>query len=357
MLELLKKTFKGKRVFLTGHTGFKGAWLLQIFNLLGADVKGYSLAPENTNDLYNEINGDNICHSSVLADIRDLKKLQAELVRFEPDFVFHLAAQALVRPSYDNPIDTFAINAMGTAHVLEAIKLLNTPCVGIMITTDKVYENPERGQAFKEDDKLGGYDPYSASKAAAEIIISSYTRSFFNPQNYNKHKKAIASVRAGNVIGGGDRSTDRIVPDIVRALEFGDKVNLRNPSSVRPWQHVLEPLSAYLLLAAKMTEEPQKLSTTFNFGPEITDEKTVEELTQIFLSVFNKRDAYKTMPNINAVHEANLLILDSSKAKQMLDWQPKLNAEEAIRWTAEWYANKEQSATEKCKQQILQYFN
>jgi CDP-glucose 4,6-dehydratase len=357
MIELLKKTFKGKRVFLTGHTGFKGAWLLQIFNLLGADVKGYSLAPENANDLYNEINGDSICHSSVFADIRDLKRLQTELVRFEPDFVFHLAAQALVRPSYDSPIDTFSTNAMGTAHILEAIRILKTPCVGIMITTDKVYENPERGEPFKEDDKLGGYDPYSASKAAAEIIISSYTQSFFNPANYQEHKKAIASVRAGNVIGGGDRSIDRIVPDIVRALEFGDKVNLRNPLSVRPWQHVLEPLSAYLLLAAKMTEDPKGLSTAFNFGPEITDEKTVEELTQIFLSVFNKEDAYQTIQNAGAVHEANLLMLDSNKAKQLLNWQPKLNAEQAIKWTAEWYANKEQNATEKCKQQILQYFH
>jgi len=356
MIDLLKKTFAGKRVFLTGHTGFKGAWLLQLLQWLGADVKGYSLAPQQANDLYNEIKGDGICYSSVIADIKDLSRLQGELVRFEPHFVFHLAAQALVRLSYDSPIETFAVNAMGTAHVLEAIRYLQGPCVGVMITTDKVYENPERGQAFKEEDKLGGYDPYSASKAAAEIIISSYTQSFFPPQKYAQHQKAIASVRAGNVIGGGDRSVDRIVPDIVRALEFGDKVKLRNPASVRPWQHVLEPLSAYLLLAAKMTEDPARFSTAFNFGPEITDEKTVEALTQIFLSVFNKPDAYQCEENPAAHHEAKLLMLDSHKAKTMLNWQPRLNAEQAIRWTAEWYADKERSAAEKCKLQMEQYF-
>ena len=288
--------------------------------------------------------------------MRDLNKLQTELVRFEPHFVFHLAAQALVRPSYDAPIDTFAINGMGTANVLEAIRMLQTPCIGIMITTDKVYDNPERGQAFSEEDKLGGYDPYSASKAVAELIISSYTKSFFNPEKYSQHQKAIASVRAGNVIGGGDRSVDRIVPDIVRALDFGDKVELRNPASVRPWQHVLEPIGAYLLLAAKMQTEPQKLSTAYNFGPEISDEKTVEELTQIFLSVFNKPDAYQKAENPNAVHEAQLLMLDSSKAKSLLGWMPKLDAATAIRWTAEWYADKELKAAQKCKQQIEQYF-
>lgn len=355
-IDFLKEKFNGKRVFLTGHTGFKGAWLLQVLHWLGADVKGYSLAPENTHDLYNDINGDELCYSSVIADIRDASVLQGELVRFEPHFVFHLAAQALVRPSYEMPVDTFAVNVMGTAHVLEGIRGLKTPCVGVMITTDKVYENPERGQAFKEDDKLGGYDPYSASKAAAEIVISSYTQSFFNPEHYGQHQKAIASVRAGNVIGGGDRSADRIVPDIVRALEFGDKVNLRNPASVRPWQHVLEPLSAYLLLAAKMTEDPKRLSTAFNFGPEVTDEKTVEELTQIFLSVFGKENAYEHKAQQSAVHEAKLLMLDSTKAKNELGWTPQLNAEQAIRWTAEWYAHKEIPAAEKCMEQIKAYF-
>lgn len=357
MVALLRQKYKGKRVFLTGHTGFKGAWMLQILHWLGAEVKGYSLAPENTNDLYNLIDGDKLCYTSVIADIRDLNKLQAELVRFQPDFVFHLAAQALVRPSYQTPIETFETNIMGTAHVLEAIRAMQTACVGVMITTDKVYENPEHGQAFLEDDKLGGYDPYSASKAGAEIVIGSYRQSFFNPANYAQHQKAIASVRAGNVIGGGDRSGDRIVPDIVRALEFGDKVHLRNPLSVRPWQHVLEPIGAYLLLGARLSESPDTLSTAFNFGPEITDEKTVEELTQIFLSVFEKPEAYQKAENNDAPHEAKLLMLDSNKAKRMLHWQPRLDAETAIRWTAEWYANKQQSAFGKCQMQLEAYFS
>jgi len=356
-LELLQQTFRGKRVFLTGHTGFKGAWLLQLLHWLGADVKGYALAPENSFDLYHEINGDQLCYSSVIADLRDLHTLQGELVRFEPHFVFHLAAQALVRPSYDYPADTFAINTQGTVHVLEAIRSLKQACVGLMITTDKVYENPERGLPFTEDDKLGGYDPYSASKAAAEIVTASYIRSFFNPATYATHEKAIATVRAGNVIGGGDWSLDRIVPDIVRALERDEQVKLRNPLSVRPWQHVLEPLGAYLLLAARMQQDPLQFQGAYNFGPDAQDEKTVEELTQIFLSVFNKPDAYQHMAPAGAVHEARLLTLDSSKAHRMLEWTPKLHAREAIEWTASWYADRHTRAADKCAAQINRYFS
>jgi CDP-glucose 4,6-dehydratase len=352
----LKNTFNKKRVFVTGHTGFKGSWLIQILEWLGAEVKGYSLAPEKPNDLYNQVDGDKHCYTSVIGDLRDLQKLQGELVRFEPDFVFHLAAQSLVRRSYDKPVDTFMVNAQGTVHILEAIRSLQKPCVALMITTDKVYENPERGTAFKEDDKLGGYDPYSASKAAAEIVVESYTRSFFNPEAYSKHQKAIAAVRAGNVIGGGDYSDDRIIPDIVRALDFGETVGLRNPKSVRPWQHVLEPLGAYLLLAAKMNEDPVQYSTAFNFGPEPDDTKTVEELTRIFLETFNQPGNYKVTTTDAQLHEANLLVLDSSKAERMIGWKPKLNAEQAIRATAEWYANKEHDAHTKCMMQIEKYF-
>ena len=352
----LKSAFQDKRVFLTGHTGFKGAWMLQILQQLGADVKGYSLAPETPRDLFVEINGDELCYSSVIADLRDLKTLQGELVRFEPDFVFHLGAQALVRKSYQDPVETFMVNAQGTVHMLEAIRSLAKPCIGLMITTDKVYENPERGDAFKEDDKLGGYDPYSASKAAAEIVIDSYRRSFFHPAQYAKHKKSIASVRAGNVIGGGDWSEDRIVPDIVRAIERREKVTLRNPQSVRPWQHVLEPVGAYLHLAAKMTEDPVAYSTAFNFGPEPEDMLTVEALTQIFLERFGAQTQYQQQENPEAVHEAKLLTLDSAKAKNMLGWRPLLDARSAISWTADWYANKRPAAV-KCKEQIDQYFN
>lgn len=352
--QYLQSVFKGKRVFLTGHTGFKGSWMLQILHWLGADVKGYSLAPEKDNDLYNQVNGDDFCYTSVIEDLRDIKKLHGELVRFEPHFVFHLAAQSLVRRSYEQPVDTFMVNTQCTAHVLEAIRDLSQPCVALMITTDKVYENPERGTAFKEDDKLGGYDPYSASKAAAEIVIESYQRSFFNPANFDKHQKSVASVRAGNVIGGGDFADDRIIPDIVRALEFDQAVTLRNPNSVRPWQHVLEPLGAYLLLAAKMSEQPDKYTTAFNFGPDQNDSVTVEDLTKIFIERFG-RGKYEIKADPAAFHEAKLLLLDSSKAEREIGWKPKLNATTAIRWTADWYANRENTAHEKCMQQIESY--
>jgi len=354
--EYLKNAFKGKRIFLTGHTGFKGAWLLQMLHWLGANVKGYSLAPENDYDLYSAINGDELCYSSVTGDLRDLHRLQGEMVRFEPDFVFHLAAQSLVRRSYEYPVDTFSVNVMGTVHVLEALRALPHPCTGLMITTDKVYENPERGIPFTEEDKLGGYDPYSASKAAAEIVISSYTRSFLAPGQYAKHEKAIASVRAGNVIGGGDYAEDRIVPDIVRALDRGAKVVLRNPASVRPWQHVLEPLSAYLTLAAKMSEDPLRYCGAYNIGPERNDEKTVEELTRIFLSAYGREGHYETAHQPEARHEANLLLLNSDKAHELLGWRPRLNAAAAIYWTAEWYADKTRKPYEKCLSQIIKYF-
>lgn len=352
----LRSVFKGKRVFLTGHTGFKGAWLLQIFHWLGAEVKGYSLGPEKTKDLYNQIEGDSLCYSSVIADLKDQQTLQGELVRFEPHFVFHLAAQSLVRRSYEQPVDTFVVNAIGTAHVLEAIRLLPHPCVGLMITTDKVYENPERGVPFTEDDKLGGHDPYSASKAAAEIIVESYRRSFFHPEKFTIHEKAISSVRAGNVIGGGDFADDRIIPDIVRAIESEEKVVLRNPKSIRPWQHVLEPLGAYLLLAARMSEDPLTYSSSYNLGPVANDEKTVEELTRIFLDAYGREGQYEIQQSNKNPHEANLLMLNSTKAEEQLGWLPQLNAATAIYWTAEWYADRLTPAHEKCMKQIQDYF-
>jgi CDP-glucose 4,6-dehydratase len=354
--EYLRSVFSGKRVFLTGHTGFKGAWLLQILQWLGADVKGYSLEPENDKDLYNQVDGDDLCYASVIGDLMDLHRLQGEMVRFEPHFVFHLAAQSLVRRSYERPVDTFGVNTLGTVHVLEAMRSLSQPAVGLMITTDKVYENPERGQAFVEDDKLGGYDPYSASKAAAEIVIDSYRRSFFHPDQHDTHHKSISSVRAGNVIGGGDYSEDRIIPDIVRAIEQEGKVVLRNPGSVRPWQHVLEPLGAYLLLAARMSEEPVKYTGAYNFGPASNDEKSVEELTKIFLSAFSKEGQYDFANPGKAPHEANLLLLDSTKAERDLGWQPRLNSATAIYWTAEWYSDRTTPARKKCMEQIVKYF-
>ena len=354
-MEYLRSVFRGKRVFLTGHTGFKGSWMLQILHAAGAQVKGYSLAPEKTGDLYNIIDGDSLCYSSVIGDICDHQKLKTELVRFEPHFVFHLAAQPLVRRGYAQPLETFLTNVQGTAHVLDAIRHLPPSCVGVMITTDKVYDNPERGLPFKEDDKLGGYDPYSASKAAAEIIIDSYRRSFFNPDDFSNHEKSIAAARAGNVIGGGDYSDDRIIPDIVRSISFGETVGLRNPNSVRPWQHVLEPLAGYLMLAAKMSEQPTNFCTAYNMGPNPGDMLTVEELTEIFIEQYG-HGSYRSFAEEGAPHEAKLLLLDSNKITADIGWKPVMDARTAIEWTAAWYADKQHTPYDKCMKQINTYF-
>lgn len=328
---------------------------MQMLHHLGADVKGYALAPEQEHDLYHQVNGDALCYASVTGNVLDSHLLKGELIRFEPDFVFHLAAQSLVRRSYLQPVDTFAVNVMGTVNVLDAIQSLEKPCVGIMVTTDKVYENNEKGAAFKEGEKLGGYDPYSASKAAAEIAITSYRNSFFNPDKYGEHHKSIASVRAGNVIGGGDYSTDRIIPDIVRSINREEEVTLRNPKAVRPWQHVLEPLYAYLALAAQMSQDPIKYATAFNIGPDKEDVLDVETVTQQFIKYYGK-GSYRVDNNGQQQHEAQLLLLDNSRIKEMVGLQPRYHADTAIRLTAEWYANKTQDAHEKCMQQIEEYF-
>lgn len=357
MSPYLLQHFKGKKVFLTGHTGFKGSWMLLLLKQLGAQVCAYALAPEQEDSLFNQIVSPALLEQSIIADIREEEKLKKAIVDFQPDYVFHLAAQALVRAAYADPITSYQVNTMGTAYVLEALRALSKPCKAVIITTDKVYENPEDGKAFLEEDKLGGYDPYSASKAAAEIVCASYTRSYFNPKHFDQHQKSIAVARAGNVIGGGDYAKDRIIPDIVKSIQQNQTLELRNPKAVRPWQHVLEPLVAYLLLAAKMNEDPIKYCSAFNFGPDIDDVKTVEELCQIFLEIFHKEPAYHMQKDANALHEAQYLILDATKAKTNLGWLPRLNATQAIQWTAQWYANTEQTALDKCNEQIKTYFN
>ncbi|MEQ8241281.1 MAG: CDP-glucose 4,6-dehydratase [Cyclobacteriaceae bacterium] len=330
-------TFKGKKVFLTGHTGFKGSWMLYWLHQLGAEITGYSLAPDSEKSLYNEINGDNLCHS-IIADIRDSKKLIECIHQSQPDFIFHLAAQPLVRLSYDIPAETFAVNAIGTANVLDGIKALQKPCTAVMITTDKVYENKEWHYPYRETDRLGGYDPYSASKACAELVISSYRNSFFNTNHYNSHKKSIASARAGNVIGGGDWAKDRIIPDIVRALTDGLPIQVRNPQAVRPWQHVLEPISGYLMLAAKMAEEPIKFSNSWNFGPNAEDNLTVGELAKIATDQWGHGEII-TPKLAGQPHEAGLLKLDISKTVNELGWKPMWDAKKSIQMTLDWYKN------------------
>lgn len=333
--ELFQDIYKGKKVFITGHTGFKGAWLLQWLHMLGAHVKGYALPPENATDLYYLIGGDTFCES-VFEDIRNIERLEEEIHSFQPDFIFHLAAQPLVRLSYEVPVETFAINAMGTANVLEAVRKLEKPCIVVLITTDKVYENKEWIYPYRETDTLGGYDPYSASKACAEIIIHSYLQSYFNTSKYEQHQKAIASARAGNVIGGGDWAKDRIIPDIVRAMEAKQPVIIRNPSAVRPWQHVLEPLGGYLLLGAKLSLDPLRYSGAWNFGPLADDNKQVEDIVQIALQIWGS-GTYEKPTLANQPHEAGLLKLDVSKALNYLNWSPKYNASQAIKETISWY--------------------
>jgi CDP-glucose 4,6-dehydratase len=333
----LEKIYKGKNVFLTGHTGFKGSWLLQILSLLGADVKGYALAPETHPNLYDVINGNSICES-VIADLRDREKLKEAVTSFQPDFVFHLAAQPLVRLSYQIPSETFEVNAIGTANLLDTIRLLNKPCYAVLITTDKVYHNNEWDYPYRENDRLGGYDPYSASKACTELVIDSYRNSFFNVNTYNTHKKALAIGRAGNVIGGGDWSKDRLIPDIARALAVDKAIEIRNPNSVRPWQHVLEPLLGYLLLGSKLYTDPLKYSQAYNFGPDVNDTLPVSNMVDMAIASWGDGTFFVDQ-TLGQPHEAGLLKLDISKAIAELKWKPKMNALQAVSKTIGWYKN------------------
>jgi CDP-glucose 4,6-dehydratase len=331
----LQKYYQGKKVFITGHTGFKGAWLCALLNKLGAIIKGYALETEYENCLFNSIQPLNILES-VIADIRDKERLLYEIQSFQPDYIFHLAAQPLVRRSYNIPAETFEVNVIGTANLLEAVKGLNKKCTIVVVTTDKVYENKEQDILYSETDVLGGYDPYSASKACTEIVVSSFRNSFFNINKIDEHKKAIASVRAGNVIGGGDWSTDRIIPDIVKSLQENKIIDVRNPNAVRPWQHVLEPLTGYLLLGGLLNEYPLQFSKPYNFGPQPDDHLTVKELVELAIKIWGKGEWEDTSED-DQPHEAGLLKLDISRAIKETKWIPKLTATKAIEWTINWY--------------------
>ena len=334
-IQTLQSYYTGKKVFITGHTGFKGSWLMAWLRQLGATVKGYALEPEYPECLFNILEPLQLCES-IIADIRNKEKLSDEIVSFQPDYIFHLAAQPLVRRSYQIPAETFEVNTVGTANLLEAVNMLTNKCSVIIITTDKVYENKEQDILYNEQDVLGGYDPYSASKACTEIVVNAFRNSFFNVDKIGQHKKGIVSVRAGNVIGGGDFSEDRIVPDIIKALKQQKPIEVRNPGAVRPWHQVLEPLGGYLLLGGLLNNDPVKYSGAYNFGPNPEDHLTVKELVEMAIKTWQSGE-WKDTSDKNQVHEANLLKLDISKAKQMLNWQPKLNAATAIEWTIKWY--------------------
>ncbi|MEP7318904.1 MAG: CDP-glucose 4,6-dehydratase [Panacibacter sp.] len=349
----LQSYYKGKKVFVTGHTGFKGSWLISLLHLLGAEVKGYALEPEYENCLFNLLQPLKIVES-IIADIRDKEKLSNEILSFQPAFIFHLAAQPLVRRSYEIPAETFEVNAIGTANLLEALRNLNKKCTVIIVTTDKVYENKEQDILYKEDDNLGGYDPYSASKACTEIVVSSFRNSFFNPSKIDEHHKAVVSVRAGNVIGGGDWSRDRIVPDIVKSLQQNQPIEVRNPAAVRPWQHVLEPLGGYLLAGALLHVNPKQISKAYNFGPYPDDHLTVKDLVELAIQIWGSGE-WNDVSDHTQPHEASLLKLDISKAIRELNWKPKMTASQAIEWTINWYKQPISNQTEFTFQQINQY--
>ncbi|HWB25346.1 MAG TPA: CDP-glucose 4,6-dehydratase [Chitinophagaceae bacterium] len=349
----LQSFYNNKKVFITGHTGFKGAWLMALLHQLGATVKGYALSPEYNNGLFSRLQPLGIAES-IIADIRDRKKLEEEIIAFQPDYIFHLAAQPLVRRSYRIPAETFDVNVTGTANVMEALIPLQKSCAAVIITTDKVYENIEKNVLYTENDKLGGYDPYSASKACAELVISSFRNSFFNINTINEHRKALAAARAGNVIGGGDWSTDRILPDVVRALAKGETIQVRNPHAVRPWQHVLEPLTGYLLLGALLHENAIIYSGAYNFGPMPEDHLDVGNFVNCAIAAWGSGQ-WHDASDPAAVHEAGFLKLDIKKALTTLGWQPKLNAQEAIKWAVAWYKQPGNAQADFTFEQIKNY--
>lgn len=348
---------KNKRVFVTGHTGFKGSWLTQILVELGAKISGYALEPNTDPSLFNILGlAKSIDHN--IGDIRDFQHLNKIVKKFAPEIVFHLAAQPLVRESYDDPRYTHETNIIGTVNVLETIRLNNVRS-GVMITTDKVYKNIGQKKSFGEDDPLGGYDPYSCSKASADLVVSSYIQSFFNAGDFKlKHNTLVASARAGNVIGGGDWGKDRLVPDLVRAFWVDQKeVIIRNPNAVRPWQHVLEPLAGYMLLAKFLFEGDTTKSGAWNFGPKKEKAKDVESIVNLFIKVFGK-GSYSVKKD-KTKHEDKILKLNINKARSKLGWQPKLGVEETIKKTAFWYNayyTKKSDMRQYTIRQIKEYF-
>jgi len=325
------KVFSGKRVFVTGHTGFKGAWLTCLLNELGAEVMGYALPPEAGSNHFDLLDLKyDIIH--IEGDIRDSKALSDAMMSFQPEFVIHLAAQALVKRSYDDPASTFDINVMGSVNLLDAVR--STPSVRslVYITSDKCYENVEWIWGYRENDAVGGRDPYSASKGAAELVFSSYARSFLNA----RENLGAATTRAGNVIGGGDWAADRIIPDCIRAIEKGEPIILRNPAATRPWQHVLEPLSGYLLLAAQLYRDPNSFSGAWNFGPSSVEVRNVEQVANSIVSHLG-RGEIRVESTDNQHHEANLLQLNCDKAQQLLGWSPRWGVDKTLSATSEWY--------------------
>ena len=324
----------GKRVLLTGHTGFKGSWMSLWLQSMGAQLVGYALPPPTQPSLF-EIAAVAQGMTSVLGDIRDLAKLQAVLSEHRPEIVIHMAAQALVRQSYQNPVDTYSVNVMGTVHLLEAVR--QTPGVKavVNITTDKCYENREWVWGYRENEPMGGYDPYSNSKGCAELVSAAYRSSFFNAKDYAQHGVAMATVRAGNVIGGGDWAADRLLPDILAAFEQGRPATIRNPNAIRPWQHVLEPLRGYLTLAERLVAHGPDFAEGWNFGPNDEDAKPVGWIVEQMAGLWGNNAQWQTDSGEHP-HEAHFLKLDISKARSRLNWHPVLRLPEALKLIVDW---------------------
>lgn len=349
------KFWNGKNVFITGHTGFKGSWLCLWLHALGAEVTGYALKPPTDPSLFELCKIDEMV-KSVIADVRDGKTLNKAMAGANPEIVIHMAAQPLVRDSYKVPAETYEINIMGTVNLFEAVRNCKTVKAVINVTTDKCYENREWIWGYRENEPLGGYDPYSSSKACSELVTSAYRNSYFNPADHQRHGVGIASARAGNVVGGGDWATDRLVPDCVRAVLKREKILVRSPRAIRPWQHVLEPLSGYLTLAQKLFEDGPHFSEAWNFGTDDADSKPVEWLVKYFCEQWGP-DASYSIDTRSHPHEAHYLKLDCSKSKAKLGWRPKWSLEKGVTsivaWTRAYQERKDVRAV--CLNQITEY--
>lgn len=354
---LFEGIFSGKKVLITGHTGFKGSWLSLLLNKLGADVHGFALPPPTNPSLFEEAKIGELI-TSYIGDVRDLDQLSDVFNQVKPEIVIHMAAQPLVRDSYKIPVETYAINVMGTVNVLEACRHTESVRAIVNVTTDKCYENKEWHWGYRENEPMGGFDPYSNSKGCSELVTSSYRNSFFHPKDYDKHGVAIASARAGNVIGGGDWAPDRLIPDFIRAISQNRNVVIRSPYAIRPWQHVLEPLTGYLTLAAKLYTEGAKYDGGWNFGPDDKDARNVEWIMQKICKLWGDGATYEVDTNPQP-HEASYLKLDCSKAKAELGWVPKWNIKTTLRSIVDW--NKAfmsgKNIREITLQQINQYFH
>lgn len=334
-MEINPDFWRNKKILVTGHTGFKGSWLCLWLQQLGADITGLSLQPPTNPNLFTKVKITEGMHS-IIGDIRDLTLVKQVFRELQPKIVIHLAAQSLVRYSYQNPVETYSTNVMGTLHILEGIRSVKSVRAALMITTDKCYDNKEWGWGYRENEPMGGYDPYSSSKGCAELLIASYRNSYFPNHSYTEHQTAIASARAGNVIGGGDWATDRLIPDIIKAISAEKVVEIRNPHAIRPWQHVLEPLSGYLLLTEKLYSEGTAYAEAWNFGPQPEDAKSVKWIVEKIVQHWGEGAQWQLDQNRHP-HEAHYLRLDCSKAQQRLQWFPRWSLEEALVKIVTWH--------------------